>query len=160
KRAWWEQAANRRTTFYGSGQSGGIETTALAALAFLQANDYSGTTRAALTWLTEQKDASGTWHSTQATVLALKALIAGTGRNLAEDKERHITINLGDNLKREIVISADQGDVMKQIDLSAYLKPGSEKLTIQESTGTAAGYQVGFWYHTPDKEPGARREPL
>ena len=33
--AWWGSPATRRTIFYGSGRAGGVETTALAALALL-----------------------------------------------------------------------------------------------------------------------------
>ena len=80
KFAWWEQAAAARTTFYGAGRGGEVETTALAVLALIRSGRYPDTTRKALTWLTAQKDPNGTWYSTQATVLALKALLAGTGQ--------------------------------------------------------------------------------
>ena len=62
-------------TFMGSeGQTGSIETTALAALAFLRADTHPDLANAALTYLIQQKDSFGTWYSTQATVLSLKAL--------------------------------------------------------------------------------------
>src|SRR5581483_6178006 len=75
----WEQDAGQRTMFYGSGVSGQVETTALAALALLQAKRHPELTRGALAWLVANKDPNGTWHSTQATVLALKAILQGTG---------------------------------------------------------------------------------
>ena len=65
KFAWWEQPAGARTTFYGAGRSGQIETTALAALALLRSGRNPDATRKALTWLTAQKDPAGTWYSTQ-----------------------------------------------------------------------------------------------
>jgi uncharacterized protein YfaS (alpha-2-macroglobulin family) len=165
KRVWWEQAANARTTFYGSGRAGSIETTALAALAMLRAGSNPGTTRGALTWLVEQKDASGTWHSTQATVLALKALLAGTNKPLSGDQERRIAITLSQNgqpaLKvPPIVIPADQADVMQQIDLSEHLGVGVHALTITEQSDTAAGYQVAFRYHVPGAKGQDQSEPL
>src|SRR5262249_46548835 len=40
KRVWWQQNLGGRTTFYGSGMSGAVETTALAALAMLKAKEY------------------------------------------------------------------------------------------------------------------------
>src|SRR3569623_2955575 len=70
--------ASTRTGFYGSGQSANIETTALAALALHAGKRHPETVRGALAWLVSQKDANGTWHSTQATVLALKALLVGS----------------------------------------------------------------------------------
>ena len=49
--------AARRTLFYGGGPSGDVETTALAALALLDAGRDPETVRAALAWLVAQKDA-------------------------------------------------------------------------------------------------------
>jgi hypothetical protein len=157
--AWWDQAAGSRTAFYGAGRSGSIETTALAALAMTHAGHNPATTRGALTWLAQQKDASGTWHSTQATVLALKALLAGTGKALGGERERRIEVVL-DGMKRELVIPANQGEVMQQVDLSAYLKPGTQRLTLTERSDTAAGYQVAFRYHIPTADGAPKQAPL
>ncbi|MHC4405126.1 MAG: alpha-2-macroglobulin family protein, partial [Planctomycetota bacterium] len=164
KRVWWQQAAGGRTAFHGSGRAGDIETTALATLALLTTGDQPGTARGALTWLIEQKDAAGTWHSTQATVLALKALLAGTGAALGGDQERKVDVALGGETVREIVIPADQADVMKQIDLSDMLVPGGQyPLSLADRTDTAVGYQVTFRYHVdqPPAEPRpGEEEPL
>jgi uncharacterized protein YfaS (alpha-2-macroglobulin family) len=159
KRIWWEQPGSTRTTFYGSGNSGMIETTALAALAMVKAGRHAETTRGALTWLIDQKDSSGTWHSTQATVLALKALLAATGKPLGGDHERRIEIALEDSLKRQLAIPADQADVMQQIDLSAHLHPGANRLTLKERSQTGTGYQVAFRYHVAGYKPD-KQEPL
>jgi hypothetical protein len=158
KQMWWEQAPGAQTTFYGSGRSGSVETTSLATLALLEGKQFPATSRAALTWIAAQKDGSGTWHSTQATVLALKALLAGTGASLGGDKERRIEIVLGQK-RQQIVIPADQSDVMKQLDLSADLVEGNNALTVTETTDTGAGYQVAFRYHVPEA-PVAREQPL
>src|SRR5690606_6996318 len=88
KRVWWEQGPTGRTMLYGSGRAGSVETTALASLALLSAGRSPVTVRGALTWLADQRDSFGTWHTTQATVLALKALIAGTGKPLGGERER------------------------------------------------------------------------
>jgi hypothetical protein len=155
---YWEQPAGGRTAFYGAGRGGQVETTALAALALLHRNQSPETTRRALAWLVKQKDAAGTWPSTQATVLALKALLAGTGKP-AGDGERRVTLTW-DGEKREVVIPADQAEVMKQIDLSAGLKPGTHRLSLAESTGAAPGYQVSFRYHVPDAAGPEKKEAL
>jgi len=159
KRVWWEQPGGTRTTFYGSGNSGKIETTALAVLALVKAGRHAETTRGALTWLIEQKDSSGTWNSTQATVLALKALLAATGKPLGGDHERRIEIALEHSVKRQVTIPADQADVMQQIDLSALLHTGANRLTLTERSQTGAGYQVAFRYHVPGHKPD-KQEPL
>jgi uncharacterized protein YfaS (alpha-2-macroglobulin family) len=157
KLTWWEQPAHARTNFYGSGTSGSIETTAVAALALF--GREPGTARAALAWLAAQKDSRGTWHSTQATVLALKALLAGTGKPLGGDTERRIELRWKDGSK-SLVIPADQAEVMQQLDLTAQLGHGSHRLTIAERTGSAAGYQVALRYHVPDGGTPEKQEPL
>jgi hypothetical protein len=160
RRVWWEQPATGRTTFYGSGKSGSIETTALAALALIQSAEYSATTRGALTWLVEQKDSFGTWHSTQATVLSLKALLAATDKPLGGHKERRIEVKLNDQVVKEIVIPADQAEVMQQVNLSSKLVTGANRLSLTETSGTGVGYQVAFRYHIPESEKPSDREPL
>jgi hypothetical protein len=154
KLAWWE-GVGRRTTFYGAGPSGNVETTALATLAMIEGRASPATIRAALAWLVQQKDASGAWRSTQATVLALKALLAGTDRPLGEARQRQIDITLDGQTVQTIVIPADQGEVLRQVDLSAQVAGGSHRLGIADRTGTATGYQATLIYHLPGAErPG------
>jgi uncharacterized protein YfaS (alpha-2-macroglobulin family) len=159
KKVFWQQKAGARTTFYGGGQSGAVETTSLAALALMTAKQSPATTRAALNWIVAQKDGNGTWHSTQATVLALKALVAATESPLGGDQERRIEIALGPQFKKEIVIPPNQADVMKQLDLSPFLTPGAQELTITERSETGAGYQAAFRYHVPGAT-AEKAEPL
>lgn len=155
KMVWWEQTG--RTTFYGAGQSGSIETTALATLAFLQARHNPAGTNAALRWITEQRDAGGAWHSTQATVLALKALLSAAD-NPAGEGERRIELAIN-GVVRQINIPEDQAEVMKQLDLSEHLKPGQQMLTLSQKTAASATCQVTLRYHVP-AEPEKRSEPL
>jgi alpha-2-macroglobulin-like protein len=150
KRVRWEQQPTRSTMFYGGGQSGSVETTALATLALLSANRSPETIRGGLTWLIEQKQGSGAWGSTQATVLALRALIAGTGEPLGGERLRHIQLTLDGKPLPEIVIGADQAQVMRQVDLSSRLRPGRHKLQLADVSGTAAGFQVVSSYFVPD----------
>jgi len=165
KQAWWEQSPGGRTTFYGSGQAGNVETTATAALALLSAGEYPATARAALTWLVEQKDPQGTWHSTQATVLSLKALLEGTGAALGGEKERKVDIAWGGETIREIVIPVDQADVMQQVNLSDLFKPDNDyELQLVDRTDTATTYQVTFRYYVEEPAdtvtPDSTDEPL
>jgi hypothetical protein len=148
----WTQPRNARTAFYGAGRGGDIEATALAVLA-LQRSGHPGTANAALAWLLAQKDARGTWYSTQATVLSLKALVGGMTSG-SDNRERRIDVRLDDKLVEQLVIPANRSEVMAQFDLSSRLKPGRQQLTLKETTGTGVGYQVTFRYHTE----GSRRE--
>jgi hypothetical protein len=56
KQTWWEQGGDARTTFYGSGRAGAVETTALATLALLRSGSYPASARPALAWLVRDRD--------------------------------------------------------------------------------------------------------
>lgn len=159
KQTWWEQPAAARTTFYGAGRGSQVETTALAALALIRANRHPSVARGALAWLFSQKGSAGTWYSTQATVLALKALLAGTANPLGEKQERRLTLTWDGKPEREVVIPPDQAEVMQQIDLSALLTAGPHRLTVTEPGEAGTGYQLAFRYHVPGGGPN-RREGL
>ncbi len=155
----WEQDAGQRTMFYGAGVSGQVETTALATLALLQAKRHPELTRGALAWLVSKKDANGTWHSTQATVLALKAILLGTGQPQGNDQERRVVVQVGRHTE-EVVIPADQSEVMRLIHVSKHLAAGDNRVTLSEKSKTAASYQVVFRYHVPEAKGPAKEEPL
>ncbi len=148
KRAWWSSGSVTETVFHGAGRSGQIETTALATLALLTSERSPATTRAALHWLVEQKDSLGTWHSTQATILTLKALLAGTGKPLGSDDPRHIKLSLDDETIKKFVIPSDQAEVMQQIVLNDLT--GQHRLDLEERSESSTGYQVVLRYHVPD----------
>jgi hypothetical protein len=143
---WWELAAGRRTTFYGSGRGGSVEATALAALALLRSGHASGDAARALAWLARQKDARGTWHSTQATVLALKALLAGTAAEAEGERRVEIAWQGG---SRSVVIPPDQAEVMQTLDLTSAVASGARRFTLSERGNAAVGYQLSFRYHVP-----------
>ena len=148
-RVWWQQRPARYTMFYGGGRSGDVESTALATLALLTANRRPDAVRGALAWIVEQKEGAGTWGSTQATVLALKALIEGTGKPLGE-AARRIQMSLDGKPLPEIVIPADQSEVVRQIDLTDKLGAGRQTLQLADTSGTAAGFQLVASYYVPD----------
>ena len=151
KQSWWTSGA-QRTTFYGAGESAEIETTALAALTLVDARHSQHLTRGALAWLIAHKDSRGTWGTTQATVLSLKALLAATGQPLGGESERRLELVVDGAQPREIAIPVDQFDVLRQLDLSSELEPGNHALQLADRSGAATGYQVTLRYHVPGQE--------
>ncbi len=77
KTIYWK--CGTQTFTYGGGNVADIETTALATYALIRSGAKGDTATKALSYLIEQKDQRGAWHSTQATILSLKALIAVLG---------------------------------------------------------------------------------
>jgi uncharacterized protein YfaS (alpha-2-macroglobulin family) len=141
-------------TFMGSeGQTGSIETTALAALAFLRAGSHPDLANAALTALVQQKDSFGTWYNTQATVLSLKALIESV-RAGAEQVDAAITITLNGGQARTVQVTPENFDVVQMI---AYddVRPGADNVVALSVEGDGnLMYQVAGSYYLPwDKLP-------
>ncbi len=157
KQVLWPSPSDRRTLFYGGGKGRRVETTALATLSLLNGKSDPQLIRGALTWLISSKDGRGTWHSTQATVLALKAILAGTARTLDADRPRRLSLILDGQPLDEISIPAEQADVVRQVDLSGRITPGPHRLTLKGRESADSGYQVVFRYHMADgmaEKPG------
>ncbi len=156
----WGLPTGSRTAFHGAGRGGNIETTALATLVLLRAQDEPATVKGALSWLVAQKDSLGTFHSTQATVLALKALIEGSNRPLGGSEERRIRIAVGNSPSWDLRIPADQADVMKQVDLTEYLAVGSQHIQLTETNQAGTNYQLAYRYYLPAAKPDETEQPL
>ena len=81
--AYWEGGVS---SFMGAtGDVVSIETTALVAYAFIKADVHPDLVNKALTYLVRNKDSFGTWQTTQATILSLKALLASVSGGEAAD---------------------------------------------------------------------------
>ncbi|HTU27223.1 MAG TPA: hypothetical protein VMF30_17580, partial [Pirellulales bacterium] len=159
KLAWWEMAPDSSTAFYGRGHGGSVETTALAALAMIETHRYPETSRAALAWLVAQKGPHGLWPSTQATVLALKALITGTGAALGTGP-RQVDIAVDGHPVAQVAISADEFDVVREIDLSNHVGTGAHQVSLVGRGAAPLGYQVVARHYVPQAGRPTDNQPL
>ncbi len=160
KLVWWSNAGEGSNLFHGAGRTRDIETTSLATLALLRAKQSPSVTRSALQWLITQKDARGTWHSTQATVLALKALVAATGQPLGDAQPRRIEVSIDGQRVRDVVIPADQADVVQQLDLTPHTASGSHRIELVEPSGTGTTYQITARHHRVERQAVPLASPL
>jgi hypothetical protein len=127
-----------------------IETTALSALAIMKVNPFADMARKALTWLFEQKDIYGTWRSTQATILSMKALIVGTdeaGSN--NEKSSRIDLIVNNRPVGSIEITTNRRDLLYTKNLTSYIKQGENNIHIKQNQGIELPYSlVGtYWVH-------------
>lgn len=144
--AFWQSTV--ATFMGGEGQTGSIETTALAALAFLRAGERPDLANQVLTYLIRQKDSFGTWHSTQATVLSLKALIQ-TLRTGAEKMNASVTVSLNGGQTRTVKVTPENFDVVQMVTFDD-VNPGRENTVTLSMTGEGdLMYQVGGAYYLP-----------
>jgi uncharacterized protein YfaS (alpha-2-macroglobulin family) len=149
------------TGVYSTGQSAAIETTGLAAQALLKWGQASETVRKALNFISSKKEASGNWGTTQATIMALRALVLATELS-ASDVRGSVEIVLNGKPVETLKLTAENNDLLHQFvfkssSLIDALKPASVELHF-DGSGTLA-YQVAGRYFTPWEERPAA-EPL
>jgi uncharacterized protein YfaS (alpha-2-macroglobulin family) len=144
--AYWQSGI---ATFMGAtGQTGSIETTALAAYAFLRAEQHTDLANQALTYLIQEKDSYGTWHSTQATVLTLKALLLSV-RKGGEGSDATVTVSLNGEEADPIRITKDNFDVVQLVSFTDKPVLGDNKLRIQVKGKGNLMYQISTHYYLP-----------
>ncbi len=148
--------AGGQSLSYARGDSLTVETTALAVLAMSKNGQFPGAVNQALTYLIKSKDPQGTWGSTQATILALKALVvAAAGPKQKGTAAFTVLVNGKEAGKGEV--NEQNADVMQQFELTAHLRPGRNEVTLAVQGETSLMYQVVGRHFEPwgPKEPAA-----
>ncbi|GAK60197.1 alpha-2-macroglobulin [Candidatus Vecturithrix granuli] len=146
---WWE--ADSSTSTNASGLSANIETTALTALAFMQAEKYHETVSKILTFLIESKDSYGTWHSTQATILAMKALLLSM-KNATSQTDAEVAVLLNGKIVEEFALTPENSDVMRLFDLKEATEKGENRVQLRFGGEGSALYQIVGRFYLPWKE--------
>jgi uncharacterized protein YfaS (alpha-2-macroglobulin family) len=108
--AWW---TSQETGVYGSGASAAVETTGLAVQALLKWGGASATASKALSYIASKKDAQGTWGNTQATIMALRALLLSTEKGTA-DVRGALEISLNGKQVEKLTLTPDNNDLLHQ----------------------------------------------
>jgi hypothetical protein len=132
-----------------------VETTALATLAMIRHGGFTTSVNQALTYLVKTKGAYGHWGSTQATILALKALIAGLGGSPPKGSVPFAVSVNGKEVARGEVTEKNF-DVLQLFDLTPHLKQGETEVSIEAKGETSLMYQVvgrHFEPHAKDAKP-------
>ena len=149
--------AGGQSLSYARGDSLTVETTALTALAMLRSRQFNNVANKSLMYLVKSKGPHGTWGSTQATILALKALVAGAGGTPQKGKASFtIAVNGKEVAKGEV--NEKNSDVMQLFDLKEHTQAGRNEVTVAVKGDTNMMYQVVGrhfepWKKEPPKEP-------
>lgn len=142
---WSSQVA---TFMGGEGNISSVETTALAAYALLRARYDAQLSTAALTYLIQTKDEAGTWYTTQATILALKALIESVTAG-SEEANAEVTITLNGGQERTLQVTPEAFDVVQMVSYEDVL-PGADNIIDIAMQGEGnLMYQVVSSYYLP-----------
>lgn len=149
--SYWSLETN--TPFYGWGQAGRIETTALAlqALANVSALPTGGSSRDALIkrgllFLLKQKDGYGVWHSTQATINVLDALVMFLQNEKSESSKRAEIFVDG---KLATTIELTESPAQVSVDLSKFISGGKHRVEIRRDGKSPSSAQLVTSYYLP-----------
>jgi hypothetical protein len=133
-----------------TGESGSLETTALAAIALMRAKAYPEAVSGALAYLIQGKDSWGTWSTTQATILSLKALLLANEQTGKAEGPATVTVSLNKELTQEIVIDETNADVVHLVTFDRGFSPtGENRVQIGLGGGGNLMYQVATRYYLP-----------
>jgi uncharacterized protein YfaS (alpha-2-macroglobulin family) len=126
-----------------------VETTALTTLALIKAGLWPQTVKQALNWISRAKEPNGTWGSTQATILAMRALLAGSSAPLGQDFQSVVTVEINHQTVETFRLNSDNSDVMKQINLTKYLRMGENQIHFHQTPEGELPFQLAGTYWNP-----------
>ena len=158
KLTWWDNGTEQ-TVFYGSGESGNIETTAVATLALIESRQAQNVQTRALHWLSSKRDSSGTWNTTQATVLTLKALLNGSGKASESTVDRQISVSRDGELVKRFVLKANK-PVVQQFVIDEIDSGESFELNLEEVEASGVGFQITTRHNVLNEGPSAKESPI
>lgn len=126
------------------------EVTALASMALMKAGMWPQSVKQGLTWISNHKFANGTLGSTQATILAMRALLAGSSASLGQEFESSVTLVLNGEAVKTFKLNKDNSDVMQQVDLTSHLRTGQNRLEIRQQPAGELPFQKDSQYWLPE----------
>jgi hypothetical protein len=114
----------------------------------LKSGEAPAIVRKALKYIAARKDASGTWGTTQATIMALKALLLSTEEGSADARGK-VEITLDGQPAGSLTITADNADLFHQVVLKPTDITGLHKVALRFEGQGGLAYQVAGRYFVP-----------
>jgi uncharacterized protein YfaS (alpha-2-macroglobulin family) len=152
EQAWW---TTEETGMYGAGESAAVETTGLAVQALLKWGQASATAAKALAYLASKKTAAGTWGTTQATIMALRALLLATEKGTA-DVRGTVEITLNGKPVENLTLTPENNDLLHQFVFKNVETTSANEVAIRFDGKGGLAYQVVGRYFLPwTEEPAA-----
>jgi hypothetical protein len=150
EQAWWN---SEETGVYATGTSASVETTGLAVQALLKWGEASSTARKAMSYIASKKDASGTWGTTQATIMALRALLLATEKGAA-DVHGTLQVLLNREVVEKLALTGENNDLLHQFVFKGVDSKGANTVEIRFEGKGGLAYQVVGKYFLPwDQKP-------
>jgi uncharacterized protein YfaS (alpha-2-macroglobulin family) len=145
---WWEGEISGIT--HSSGESADLETTGFAALALIGSGRYASEAAQVLNYLVAAKDDRGTWHSTQATMLALKALLLAQ-KGATQKAKGQVEVVVNGRSATTFDITPENSDVLQMVDCRHLVRTGKNTIKLAMKGEGSMLYQVVAKYWLPWK---------
>ena len=141
---------SEQTGMYASGASAAVETTGLAVQALLKWGGEPAVAAKAMSYIVASKDSAGTWGTTQATIMALRALLLSTERGAGTAKGP-VEVLLNGTVAAQLALTPENNDLFQQFVFKA---PQSNRVEIRFNGEGSLAYQVAGRYFVPwDEKP-------
>lgn len=127
-----------------------IETTSLAVLALLKADGNLEAARKGIAWLQNNRSGFGQWGATQATVLALKAMIAFDEATRVAPTAGAVTLLVDGVVVAEQSYEAGRREPLVFADFDSKLGAGKHSITLKSKNGDALPYSIAVEYRTTE----------
>jgi len=147
-KVWWEAGVSSGT--YSSGNSADIETTAMIAIGLINAEQQIPLVGQIMNYLVAQKQPDGAWPGTQATILALRALLLSVAKS-QEKVNGEVTVKVGD-ARQDFAIDPKTSDMYHILDFKNDTKPGENKISLEFDGEGGMMYQIVTRYYSPWKD--------
>lgn len=141
----WKSSA--QTLTYGYGDVAGTETTALAAYAFIRSHTHPDRARQALNALIDVRDPRGSWGTTQATILALKALLAGSTEGIGGSGD--VTVMVNGAAAGTVRLSGSETEVVRTLNVTGQASAGRNVIELRTTGDARPAYLVTAGYYVP-----------
>ena len=135
-----------------------VETTALATLALQRSQAHQGSVLHAVRWLVEARQGGGGWGTTQATVLALKALAEVSASAPKRQDGGTVEVWVDGRSAGRLSYQADSQEAVR-LDLSDVMTSEEHQVTLVHDGATRLPYTFGTQWHRA-VPPSAPHAPL
>ncbi len=111
------------------GDVAAIETTGLVAYGLMKARAYPENAGQAMRFIVSNKDAVGTWYNTQATMNALRALLAAASPQ-GSNAEGDFVVTVNGTALPAVQVTQEDGDVYREIDITEHVRAGDNTVQL------------------------------
>ena len=147
------------TMMGGYGNTGAVESTALAIHALIRGGRNLPLANEAMSFIVKSKDSWGTWGSTQATIWSLKALMLSASAGDVRDAKATVSVSLNGRTPQSFQFTPENADVVRVVTFDD-VNPGENRVSLDLSGQGSLMYQVTAIYYLPWSVAPSEPEPV